>query len=146
MGGAHGGLPEERRRRGALSELSARDTYYRTEVGKQLDKMRTAIDQQPGSVDAFKAQGDTIINASGLSEQDKAAQRDWWKNNASLAYAIAKTRENPEAVATGLGSASAGYYGRLRKQENASGDQMRGRARRRRAASISGRTGRGRTS
>ena len=128
------------------SELSARDTYYRTEVGKQLDKMRTAIDQQPGSVDAFKAQGDTIINASGLSEQDKAAQRDWWKNNASLAYAIAKTRENPEAVATGLGSASAGYYGRLRKQENASGDQMRGRARRRRAASISGRTGRGRTS
>ena len=75
---------EERRRRGALfpSCRRAHPTTGRG-VGKQLDKMRTAIDQQPGSVDAFKAAGDTIINASGLSEQDKAAQRDWWKNNAS---------------------------------------------------------------
>lgn len=104
------------------TELATRDNYYKSEVGKQLDKLSTQIDQQPDDIEAFKARGQEIINASGLSEEDKRVHRDKWNNDAAYVYSVAKAHENPEAVATAMGSVSTGYYGRLRRQENASGN------------------------
>lgn len=104
------------------TELESRDSYYKSEVGKQLDRLSTQIDQQPESVDDFRARGEEIINASGMSEDDKRTHRDKWKNDAAYVYAVSKAHDSPEAVATAMGSVKAGYFARLRGKENAGGD------------------------
>jgi len=100
------------------TEFAERDRYYSSEVNSSLDKLKTGIDQSPAALDAYKQQGHEVIDSSGLSAADKQAQHQWWDNNAALAYGVAKTRDNPEAMATSLGSDNVGYFAKLRAQES----------------------------
>lgn len=104
------------------TEFQERDRYYQSSVGTSLNTLATGIDQSPGALAAYKTQGDQIIDASGLSAADKQAQHDWWTNNSAMAYGVAKTRADPQAMATELGSDSVGYYAKLKQQENNTGD------------------------
>lgn len=103
------------------TEFAQRDAYYRTTVNDQLGRLRVGIDERPEALTDYQRRGEEIINSSGLPEQDKAELRLRWRDVSVTAYAAARVRENPDAVAGSLGG-DVGYFRRLRTQESSNND------------------------
>jgi len=103
----------------ALStEFKERDRFYKTNISDMLQKFSVGIGSAPPAFDAYLKQGNDVIDASGLSPADKEALKSKWQDDAALAYGVAISRTNPDAVATILGSDKAGYFARLKNKES----------------------------
>lgn len=116
-----GELRQQMSIRAYQAELKQREAHYETTTGTQLDLLRSGIDREPGSAEAYRLRGEEIINSSGLPEQKKAELIQRWRGAADTAYAAARVRDNPDAIVGTLGG-DTGYFRRLRTQESSGDD------------------------
>lgn len=80
------------------SEFTQRDSYYKTTIGDTLGKLASGAMSNPDQMDGFRAQGEQIIAASGLSAQDKLEYTTRWKGAVSVAAAQGDVMRDPEGA------------------------------------------------
>jgi len=85
------------------SEFTQRDSYYKTTIGDTLGKLASGAMSNPDQMDGFRAQGEQIIAASGLSAQDKLEYTTRWKGAVSVAAAQGDVMRDPEGALRRLG-------------------------------------------
>lgn len=85
------------------TEFQQRDSYYKTTLGDTLGHLANGAASTPGGLDSFRAQGDQVIAASGLSAQDKADQISQWHSNVALAAAQGDIQTDPTGALARLG-------------------------------------------
>ena len=105
------------------AEFKARDQYYNTTIGNELERVSSSISTTPTGIDNYVKQGDAIIDASGLSAEDKTSRKSEWHNQANMAYGLAKATLDPDGVATAMGSPKAGYYAKVAQHESGGSQQ-----------------------
>lgn len=95
--------------RGSLSgaalktEFDQRDAWSKTTTDDKLGKLENGITQSPDSIDAYRAQGEDLINSSLLSPQDKLERTTRWRAETALAYGLGKNQLDPEGNLKALG-------------------------------------------
>ena len=99
-------------------EFKERDNFYNTNLKETSQRLLSGVDQNPAAFKAYQKQGEELIDASGLSAADKAAQKLAWRSNVALVYSLSQAKANPGAVAGALGSTQAGYLAKLRQAES----------------------------
>jgi hypothetical protein len=85
------------------TEFAQRDSYYKTTTGDALGKLLNGAMSSPDKLDAWKAQGEEIINTSGLSPQDKFEYLTRWKGQIGVAAAQGDLQRDPEGALARLG-------------------------------------------
>lgn len=85
------------------TEFAQRDSYYKTTIGDSLGKLMNGAMSSPDKLDAWKAQGEEIINTSGLSAQDKLEYATRWKGQIGVAAAQGDLQRDPEGAMQRLG-------------------------------------------
>lgn len=85
------------------TEFTQRDNYYKTTIGDSLGKLLNGAMSSPDKLDAWKAQGEEIINTSGLSAQDKLEYTTRWKGQIGVAAAQGDLQRDPEGAMARLG-------------------------------------------
>lgn len=85
------------------TEFAQRDSYYKTTIGDTLGKLLNGAMSSPDKLDDWRSQGEAIINASGLSPQDKLEYATRWKGQISVAAAQGDLQRDPEGAMARLG-------------------------------------------
>lgn len=85
------------------AEFTQRDSYYKTTIGDTLGHLANGAMSSPDQLDGFRAQGEQIINASGLSAQDKLEYATRWKGSITVAAAQGDVMRDPEGALKRLG-------------------------------------------
>lgn len=85
------------------AEFTQRDSYYKTTIGDTLGKLANGAMSNPDQMDGFRAQGEQIIAASGLSAQDKLEYTTRWKGSLAVAAAQGDVMRDPEGAMKRLG-------------------------------------------
>lgn len=85
------------------SEFGQRDAYYKTTIGSSLEKLQNGAMQRPDKLGDWLAQGEQIINTSGLSAQDKLEYVTRWKGAVAVAAAQGDVMRDPEGAIARLG-------------------------------------------
>lgn len=85
------------------SEFGQRDAYYKTTIGDSLTKLQNGAMSSPDKLADWQAQGEQIINASGLSPQDKLEYTTRWKGAVAVAAATGDVMRDPEGAMIRLG-------------------------------------------
>lgn len=85
------------------AEFTQRDSYYKTTIGDTLGKLANGAMSSPDQLDGFRAQGEQIIAASGLSAQDKLEYTTRWKGSIAVAAAQGDVMRDPEGAMKRLG-------------------------------------------
>lgn len=85
------------------AEFTQRDDYYKTTIGDTLGKLQNGAMSTPAQLDGYRAQGEQIIDASGLSEQDKLEYKVRWRGAVSVAAATGDVMRDPEGAIQRLG-------------------------------------------
>lgn len=85
------------------AEFTQRDSYYKTTIGDTLGHLANGAMSNPDQLDGFRAQGEQIINASGLSAQDKLEYATRWKGSITVAAAQGDVMRDPEGALKRLG-------------------------------------------
>lgn len=85
------------------TEFTQRDSYYKTTIGDSLGKLLNGAMSSPDKLDDWRTQGEQIINASGLSAQDKLEYATRWKGQISVAAAQGDLQRDPEGAMARLG-------------------------------------------
>lgn len=99
------------------TEFGQRDSYYKTTIGDTLGKLQNGAMSSPDKLDSWKAQGEQIIETSGLSAQDKLEWKTRWKGSVAVAAAQGDLQRDPEGAMARLGGidhiveTSGGYAG-----------------------------------
>ena len=85
------------------AEFTQRDSYYKTTIGDTLGKLANGAMTNPDQLGGFRAQGEQIIAASGLSAQDKLEYTMRWKGSVAVAAAQGDVMRDPEGALARLG-------------------------------------------
>lgn len=85
------------------TEFAQRDSYYKTTIGDTLGKLLNGAMSSPDKLDEWRAQGEEIINTSGLSAQDKLEYATRWKGQIGVAAAQGDLQRDPEGAMARLG-------------------------------------------
>jgi len=85
------------------TEFGQRDSYYKTTIGDTLGKLQNGAMSTPEQLDAYRAQGEQIIDTSGLSPQDKLEYKTRWKGSVAVAAAQGDLQRDPEGALARLG-------------------------------------------
>jgi len=85
------------------TEFTQRDSYYKTTIGDTLGKLLNGAMSSPDKLDDWRAQGEEIINTSGLSAQDKLEYATRWKGQIGVAAAQGDLQRDPEGAMARLG-------------------------------------------
>jgi hypothetical protein len=85
------------------SEFTQRDSYYKTTIGDTLGKLQNGAMTTPDKLADWRAQGEQIIAASGLSAQDKLEYTTRWRGQIAVAAAQGDVMRDPEGALVRLG-------------------------------------------
>lgn len=85
------------------AEFTQRDNYYKTTIGDTLGKLANGAMTNPDQLDGFRAQGEQIIAASGLSAQDKLEYATRWRGSIAIAAGQGDVMRDPEGALRRLG-------------------------------------------
>lgn len=89
---------------GALkTEFGQRDTWSKTTLSTSLSAIQNGVAQSPHMLDAYRKQGEDLIDASLLGPQDKADQKIAWRSAAAVAAATGDVEIDPEGALRRLG-------------------------------------------
>lgn len=92
------------------SELSQRNTWYKTQSADATDKLAGGIEADPSKQPSFFQQGVDVINSSGMSAADKEAYIRAWKNGSAVAAMNGTVKANPEGAFSMLGGIRASKW------------------------------------
>lgn len=109
------------------AEFGQRDSYYKTTIGDALTKLQNGAMSRPDKLADWRAQGEQIINTSGLSAQEKLEYTSTWRANVALSAAQGDIERDPNGalirlggidtqvveVTTGDGGVPQGQFGRM---------------------------------
>lgn len=84
-------------------EFGQRDQWSKTTIGDSLGHLQNGAMSSPEKLDDWRKQGDDIIEASGLTEQDKLEYRTRWHAQVATAAATGDIQHDPEGAMQRLG-------------------------------------------
>lgn len=85
------------------TEFTQRDSYFKTTIADTLGKLQSGAMSTPDQLDGYRAQGEEIINASGLSPQDKLEYTTRWRGQIAVAGATGDIERDPAGALARLG-------------------------------------------
>lgn len=85
------------------TELGQRDAWSKDTLGTGLETLLNGAAQSPDKLAEWRTQGETLINSSLLSAQDKAEALTKWRANVTIAAATGDIQRDPEGAIVRLG-------------------------------------------
>lgn len=85
------------------AEFQERERFYTARTAESLDTLKLGIDNNPEGYDNFVAQGEAVIDQSGLTPIAKDERKSQWRREASEAYGLALVQRDASAAMAALG-------------------------------------------